>query len=100
MSLVMSLVMTPRTVTEAAVVAAQLGAEVTVVERDGLGGACVRTDCVPSKTLITAAETAVGQVDLDEVNARVRSLAAAQSADIGTRLGHEGVNVVTGTGRL
>ena len=37
---------------EAALVAAQLGAEVTVIERDGLGGACVLTDCVPSKTLI------------------------------------------------
>jgi dihydrolipoamide dehydrogenase len=33
-------------------VAAQLGADVTVIERDGLGGACVLTDCVPSKTLI------------------------------------------------
>ena len=40
---------------EAALVAAQLGAEVTVVERDGLGGASVLTDCVPSKTLIAAA---------------------------------------------
>ncbi|HTW18906.1 MAG TPA: FAD-dependent oxidoreductase, partial [Mycobacteriales bacterium] len=37
---------------EAALVAAQLGAEVTVVDTDGLGGACVLTDCVPSKTLI------------------------------------------------
>src|SRR5262249_880070 len=37
---------------EAALVAAQLGARVTVVEADGLGGACVLTDCVPSKTLI------------------------------------------------
>src|SRR5262244_518366 len=37
---------------EAALVAAQLGARVTVVDRDGLGGACVLTDCVPSKTLI------------------------------------------------
>ncbi len=37
---------------EAALVAAQLGARVTVIERDGLGGACVLTDCVPSKTLI------------------------------------------------
>ena len=37
---------------EAALVAAQVGAEVTVVERDGLGGACVLSDCVPSKTLI------------------------------------------------
>ncbi|HTW04951.1 MAG TPA: NAD(P)H-quinone dehydrogenase, partial [Streptosporangiaceae bacterium] len=37
---------------EAALVAAQLGAQVTIVDRDGLGGACVLTDCVPSKTLI------------------------------------------------
>ena len=37
---------------EAALVAAQLGADVTVVDSDGIGGACVLTDCVPSKTLI------------------------------------------------
>ena len=43
---------------EAALVAAQLGAEVTVVERDGIGGASVLTDCVPSKTLIAAAGAA------------------------------------------
>ena len=42
---------------EAALVAAQLGAKVTVVEADGLGGACVLTDCVPSKTLIATSET-------------------------------------------
>ena len=33
---------------EAALVAAHLGASVTVVDRDGLGGAAVLTDCVPS----------------------------------------------------
>ena len=88
---------------EAALVAAQLGAEVTVVERDGIGGASVLTDCVPSKTLIAAAGamTAVrdsaglalqgGQltdVDLDlaKVNRRVKGLAVAQSADIHARL--------------
>jgi NAD(P)H dehydrogenase (quinone) len=37
---------------EAALVAAQLGADVTVIEENGLGGSCVLTDCVPSKTLI------------------------------------------------
>ena len=41
---------------EAALVAAQLGADVTVIVRDGLGGAAVLTDCVPSKTLIATAE--------------------------------------------
>src|SRR5829696_6673380 len=48
---------------EAALVAAQLGAEVTVVDRDGLGGASVLTDWVPSKTLVATAEamTEVGE---------------------------------------
>src|ERR1051325_9226291 len=41
---------------EAALGAAQLGAEVTVVDSDGLGGSAVVTDCVPSKTLIATAE--------------------------------------------
>jgi dihydrolipoamide dehydrogenase len=104
---------------ESALVAAQLGAEVTVVDRDGLGGSCVLTDCVPSKTLIATAEfmtsaadsgplgvriagggAAAVSVDLGEVNARVKRLAAAQSADIEARLGREGVRVVKGTGRL
>jgi len=42
---------------EAALVATQLGADVTVVDSDGLGGACVLTDCVPSKTLIESSST-------------------------------------------
>src|ERR1700753_4399034 len=41
----------------AALVAAQLGARVTLAERDGLGGSCVLTDCVPSKALIETAST-------------------------------------------
>ncbi len=107
---------------EAALVAAQLGADVTVVDADGLGGSAVITDCVPSKTLIATAEVmtemngaaelgvnfhdhegdaATGvSVDLDRVNRRVKALAAEQSADIASRLGKEGVEVVTGHGRL
>ena len=41
---------------ESALVAAQLGADVTVVDRDGPGGSCVLTDCVPSKTLIATSD--------------------------------------------
>ncbi|TDD15077.1 NAD(P)H-quinone dehydrogenase, partial [Kribbella turkmenica] len=36
---------------EAASAAAQLGAEVTVVDSGGIGGSAVLTDAVPSKTL-------------------------------------------------
>src|SRR5215211_1189808 len=102
---------------EAALVAAQLGAEVTVIERDGIGGASVLTDCVPSKTLIAAAgamtsvrdsavlglqgaELATVSLDLASVNHRVKGLAMAQSADIHARLKNEGVRIVAGQGRL
>src|ERR1700712_265837 len=106
----------------AALVAAQLGAEVTVVDCDGIGGSAVVTDCVPSKTLIATAELmtelagapelGVGfedhegdpaeqvVVDLARVNNRVTKLAADQSADIGRRLEREGVRLVRGRGRL
>jgi pyruvate/2-oxoglutarate dehydrogenase complex dihydrolipoamide dehydrogenase (E3) component len=101
---------------EAALVAAQLGAEVTVVDSDGIGGSAVLTDCVPSKTLIATAElmsdvhganelgVMIGDdgvhVDLARVNQRVLQLAADQSADITRRLDKEGVRVVQGRGRL
>ena len=107
---------------ESALVAAQLGAEVTVVDTDGVGGSAVLTDCVPSKTLIATAElmtemaeaTELGiesrdhqgdlvttiEVDLARVNARVKRLAADQSGDIARRLEREGVRVVRGRGRL
>ena len=40
----------------AAIRAAELGAQVTLVEGGTLGGTCVNVGCVPSKTLIRAAE--------------------------------------------
>ena len=55
---------------EAALVAAQLGAEVTVVDRDGLGGSAVLTDCVPSKTLIATAEVMTDTAESGELGVR------------------------------
>ena len=40
----------------AAVRAAQLGAEVTVVERDNVGGTCLNWGCIPSKVMKTTAD--------------------------------------------
>jgi NAD(P)H dehydrogenase (quinone) len=102
---------------EAALVAAQLGATVTVVEQSGMGGACVLYDCVPSKTFIATAETMTAfrgaarlgvragapsdvGIDTPAVHGRVKQLALAQSADVRTRLLREGVNLLRGTGRF
>jgi dihydrolipoamide dehydrogenase len=84
---------------ESALVAAGLGAEVTVIDRDGLGGACVLTDCVPSKTLIAAASRA-NRPGLGVVNAQVLDLAHQQSADIAAKLAAAGITVLVGSGRF
>ncbi|WNM28054.1 NAD(P)H-quinone dehydrogenase [Demequina capsici] len=102
---------------EAALVARKAGADVTLVERNGLGGNAVLTDVVPSKTVIATAEwrsiaeraPELGivaddgapvrtRVDLAAVNARVHELASRQSADIAARLEAEGVRIVHGEG--
>src|SRR3954449_7859079 len=89
---------------EAALVAAARGpefAEVTVVDSDGIGGACVLWDCVPSKTFIAstgvrtelrrapdlgyALEFEDAKIELPKINGRVKTRAAAQSADIAER---------------
>ncbi|MFY1654656.1 NAD(P)H-quinone dehydrogenase [Solwaraspora sp. WMMB762] len=102
---------------EAALVAAQLRADVTVVEADGAGGACVLSDCVPSKTFIASSEVVTGYRDTEEfgidsdgldavtvdapaVHARVKRLALAQSADVQSKLVKAGVTFVAGRARL
>jgi dihydrolipoamide dehydrogenase len=102
---------------EAALVAAQLDADVTVIEAEGPGGACVLHDCVPSKTFIASSDVVTAYRDTEEfgvrsggldavtvdapaVHGRVKRLAAAQSTDIGTKLIKAGVNIVAGRARL
>jgi pyruvate/2-oxoglutarate dehydrogenase complex dihydrolipoamide dehydrogenase (E3) component len=100
---------------EAALVAVQLGAEVTLIDRDGVGGQCVLADCVPSKTFIATSEamTSLSHADrvgvhtsgavttaVAEVHARVKALALHQSADITRRLSGEGVRLLHGSACL
>jgi len=101
---------------EAALVAAARDAEVTVIDSDGLGGAAVLFDCVPSKTFIasTGVRTELrraprlgfdididdAKISLPEINQRVKTLAARQSDDICSELVDAGVRVVAGRGEL
>jgi pyruvate/2-oxoglutarate dehydrogenase complex dihydrolipoamide dehydrogenase (E3) component len=111
---------------EAAIAGAQLGAEVTLVERVGVGGSAVMTDVVPSKTLIATAEAtnSIGEaadlgvqfysradasrrpvrpevaVNLRAVNQRLMRLARQQSEDLRGSLVRAGVRIVQGEGRL
>ncbi len=110
---------------EAALAAAQLGADVTLIERAGVGGSAVITDVVPSKSLIATADAAVAiseasdlgvkffatsdsgtplkpkvAINLATVNKRLLSLAHQQSSDMRTQLEDAGVKIIDGEGRL
>ncbi|HEX6364971.1 MAG TPA: NAD(P)H-quinone dehydrogenase [Agromyces sp.] len=110
---------------EAALSGARLGADVTLIERAGVGGSAVLTDVVPSKSLIATAEAsnavkeaadlgvqfyAKGEggkpikpnvaINLAAVNKRLLGLAAQQSEDMRSNLLDAGVRLVHGEGRL
>ena len=107
---------------EAARAGVQLGAEVILVEENGIGGNAVLTDVVPSKTLIATAEAAqrvasaqalgvrivvdgkrvtpIIDIDLPAINSRLLQLAKSQSKDMLHTLKTEGVIVVDGRGVL
>lgn len=110
---------------EAALAAAQLGADVTLVERVGVGGSAVLTDVVPSKSLIATADAAVAiagatdlgvqfyargaddrplkpeiAINLAAVNKRLLALAGQQSEDMRSTLLEAGVRIISGHGRL
>ncbi len=100
--------------TQAATVAARLGADVTLVERDIVGGAAHLWDCVPSKAMIATGGRLVGiesstgmglevagaRVDLESVRERIGRITARLEHQNRTLLESQGVRLVRGTGRL
>lgn len=93
---------------------AQLGQEVTVVERDKLGGTCLNIGCVPSKALIAAGSLMekVGRastmgitcsdlaLDVSKLVAWKSGIVDRLTGGIGTLLKNHGVTVVMGEARL
>jgi pyruvate/2-oxoglutarate dehydrogenase complex dihydrolipoamide dehydrogenase (E3) component len=98
-----------------ALVAAGLGARVALVEADRLGGDCLWTGCVPSKSLLAAADLAHRIRHADDVGlvpsepliefTRVmdhvrRTQQAIEPHDSPARLERAGITVVSGHGRF
>jgi NAD(P)H dehydrogenase (quinone) len=98
----------------AATYAARLGAEVTVVERDVLGGAANLWDCIPSKTMIATGgamsfarrvrgmglEALDPSLDLPALRERVLEVENHLREDLVRLLNSQGVRVIAGSGRL
>ncbi len=98
----------------AATHAARLGAEVTLVERDIMGGAAHLWDCIPSKAMIatggtlalTRRSSGMGleehdvTLDLDSLGPRNASITDRLSRSVCTLLESQGVRMLRGAGRL
>lgn len=99
----------------AAIRAAQLGFKTAVVEREELGGICLNWGCIPTKALLKSAQAlyysrhaadyglvATGEVqpDIAQVVKRSREVAAGMSKGVAYLLKKNGVEVVSGTGRM
>jgi pyruvate/2-oxoglutarate dehydrogenase complex dihydrolipoamide dehydrogenase (E3) component len=98
-----------------AAVAAQLGIETVLIERDKMGGDCLNYGCVPSKALLVAAHAAEtlrsagrfgispGSLDIDgqkvfeHVQAAIDEIAPHDSVE---RFEDYGVNVILGEGKF
>src|SRR6187551_2463812 len=99
---------------QAATHAARLGAEVTLVERDVIGGAAHLWDCIPSKAMIATggAMTYIGRasgmglthvtadLDFDALKERISGIESRLEHSVRELLQSQGVQLVQGTGRL
>src|ERR1700748_1959263 len=97
----------------AATVAATLGAEVTLIERDIIGGAAHLWDCIPSKAMVATgnglAELArantmgvetSGCLDVPALRSRISGMEETLREGVTGLLESQGVRLLRGTGRL
>jgi dihydrolipoamide dehydrogenase len=94
--------------------AARLGAEVTLVEKDVIGGAAHLWDCIPSKAMIATGGAmsfnrrlagmglteSESVLDLDLVRLRIAEITGKLQGSIAMLLESQGVRMISGTGRL
>lgn len=98
----------------AATYAARLGADVTVVERDIVGGAAHLLDCIPSKTMIATGgamtfgrklrgmglEEMKPEVDVEALTDRIGDIRDHLSQNTAQLLESQGVSIVRGSARF
>ncbi len=98
----------------AATYAARLGAEVTIIERDVIGGAAHLWDCIPSKAMIATGgalsflgrsagmglERVDPTIDIGNLDERLKHIMSDLEEKNNELLGSQNVRIITGTGKL
>jgi pyruvate/2-oxoglutarate dehydrogenase complex dihydrolipoamide dehydrogenase (E3) component len=99
---------------QAATYGARLGVDVTLIERDVIGGAANLWDCIPSKAMIATGgamsylgriggmgvDDVDGRLDLDRLRFRISSITDRLEMSIDQILRSQNVELIHGTGRL
>jgi NAD(P)H dehydrogenase (quinone) len=99
---------------QAATYAARLGAEVTLVERDIIGGAAHLWDCIPSKAMIATGgalslinnsegmgiTNVSASLDFDVMRSRIGAIEEKLRSSVSGLLESQGVTMLQGTGRM
>ena len=100
---------------QAASHAARLGATVTLIERDVVGGAAHLWDCIPSKAMIASggamafvrrsggmglSQSAAAEVDLEGMKRRIADIEERLHRSVVGLLVDQGVRIIAGKGRL
>jgi dihydrolipoamide dehydrogenase len=98
----------------AAIRASQLGAKVTIIEKDQFGGTCLNRGCIPTKALLQSAGTykaakeasifgvniGDAKVDFPAVMARKNTVVKQLVGGLGGILKSHGMKIVNGTGQI
>jgi len=99
---------------QAATYAARLGAKVTVIERDVIGGAAHLWDCIPSKTMIATGgamsfsrriggmglEQAEPEVDIELLKSRIEDIKHHLQSNVISLLQSQKVRIINGSARF
>lgn len=99
----------------AAIRAAQLGAEVTLIEKNAMGGTCLNVGCIPTKALIHSTDLyheiqkdaakngiLVGEVSIDfaAMQKRKQTVVKQLVNGVGGLMGANGIQVIKGTAKM
>lgn len=99
---------------QAATTAARLGAEVTLIERDVVGGAAHLWDCIPSKAMIATGDAMTrlhqaelmglteveATLDFEALRSRIAGIEDRLESSVTSLLESQGVRLMRGTGRM
>jgi len=94
----------------AAIRAAQLGATVTLIEKEKIGGTCLNWGCIPTKSFVKSAHLVdeikrsgdfgvhaeLNHIDMEQIVKRKNSVVTNLTDGISYLLGHHKVRVITG----